>query len=51
MQISDELLDIMDKQTGDMEKKMIEAFIKDRTIESIVEIAKATLREVVFTED
>lgn len=51
MAIPIELISLMDKQPGNMEKKMIEAFVKEKSVESILEIAKISLTEVNSTED
>ena len=51
MAIPIDLISLMDKQSGNMEKKMIEAYVKEKSVESIVEIAKSSLMEGNSTED
>jgi hypothetical protein len=51
MSIPEELVSLINKQSGDMEKKMIEAYIRDSSVEAIVEIAKQALKEGDYCED
>ena len=50
MAIPEELISLMEKQSGNMEKKMIEAFVQEKSVEAIVEIAKTSLKEGDSTE-
>jgi hypothetical protein len=51
MEIPQELIDLMDKQSSEMEKEMISAFARECSIDALVEIAMAQLREDNTTED
>lgn len=44
MAIPQELLELLDKHPGIMAKKMVEAYLQERSVEAIVEVAKAVLQ-------
>ncbi|MEG6574295.1 hypothetical protein V6C31_07190 [Caldibacillus debilis] len=50
MVIPGELIDLINQQSGTMEKKMIEAFVKEKSVDAIVAIAKASLKEEISSE-
>jgi hypothetical protein len=46
VKIPQEIQELMEKFPQDLEKKMIEAYIRERTVDAIVKVANSYLREV-----